>query len=125
MLLSHHSLLYVSAAEAAEIATPESDFLVTPGDGHNQTDDHCAENHCNTREKVKIKPLMVLFELGIVDIVSPPVFRRVFSKIALHIVYVPPSAVACTPTETTASYTQKTQSRCSDDSLFSTCDYQQ
>ena len=52
MLRSDHSLLCVSAADAAEIVTSESDLLVTPGDAHNETDDHCAENHCHTRQNV-------------------------------------------------------------------------
>ena len=49
MFGSHHSLRCVSAAGAAEIATPDSDVLVTTDDAHNQTDDHCAANHCHTR----------------------------------------------------------------------------
>ena len=52
MLRSHNSLLCVSAAEAAEIkiVTPDSNFLVTQDDAHNQNDDQCAANHCHTRQ---------------------------------------------------------------------------
>ena len=84
MLRPHHSLLRVSAAEAAEIATPDSDFLVTPGDAHNQTDEHYAEtiviqDRMLTPYLCKSTHLMVHITLGIADMISPPVLLVVLT----------------------------------------------
>ena len=36
--------------DTVEIATPESDLYVTPGDAYHRTDHHCDANHCLTRQ---------------------------------------------------------------------------
>ena len=117
MLRSDHSLLCLSAAEAAEIVTPVSDILVTPGVAHNQTDDHCAEtiviqNRMLTPYLCKSTHLMVHITLGIADMISPPIL---FVVLTFHPVRTHPSQ--------NNSYKQKIQSRYYDDPLFITCDF--
>ena len=50
MLHTFHSQLHTCASDAVEIATPELDFLIVPGDAYHRTDNHWGTNHCLTRQ---------------------------------------------------------------------------
>ena len=46
MLHFLHNRLCVSAADVVEITTPESDFVVLPGDAYHRTDTHYSASQC-------------------------------------------------------------------------------
>ena len=55
----------MSAADVLEIATPDSDFLVTQGDACHRTDNNSGANHCLTTQTdatyINVYSLLLLF----------------------------------------------------------------